>query len=607
MISRLRRGAVAVAAALSMVAGLVFVSAPPALASSPGEVWTARSAAEANQWNSVSYGNGLFVAVAQSGTNRVMTSPDGVTWTGRTAASASQWTSVTYGNGTFVAVGYTGALMTSTDGVTWTGRTAAEAANWTSVTYGNGTFVAVATTGTNRVMTSTDGVTWTGRTAAEANGWASVTYGNSKFVAVSGTGTNRVMTSSDGVTWTARSAAEANAWQAVTFGGGVFVGVSSDGTNRVMTSSDGVTWTARSATEANSWFRVTYGSGTFVAVAFSGTNRVMTSSDGVTWTARSATEANSWRSVTYGDEMFVAVSNNGTNRVMTSMTASAPDAPTLLVATPGDGSASISFTAGADGGRAITKYQYTTDDGSTWTDAVGTTSPVTLSGLTNGTNYSIKLRAVNSVGDGVKSSTAVSVTPVSPVSVPAAPTSLVATAGDGSASIAFTAGSDGGAEIMNYRYSIDDGATWLAFPQMVMSSPVTIPGLTNFTTYNVKLRAVNSAGDGAASSSVSVTPVVAGPTSCSATALSDRSIQACWNPFTPSQGALIKVRARVFFAGTNTILRACVAQASATSCVAGGLKANTTYDVRVLGRIRIAPHQVFWTSYGTTQQVTTLP
>ena len=66
----------------------------------------AAAAAEANIWSSVTYGNGLFVAVAfsGSGTNRVMTSPDGVTWTARAAAEANYWFSVTYGNGLFVAV-----------------------------------------------------------------------------------------------------------------------------------------------------------------------------------------------------------------------------------------------------------------------------------------------------------------------------------------------------------------------------------------------------------------------------------------------------------------------------------------------------------------------
>ncbi|TGL59030.1 hypothetical protein EHQ64_16635, partial [Leptospira sarikeiensis] len=48
--------------------------------------WTARSASAASGWWGIAYGKGLFVAVGDSGTNRVMTSPDGITWTSRTAA-----------------------------------------------------------------------------------------------------------------------------------------------------------------------------------------------------------------------------------------------------------------------------------------------------------------------------------------------------------------------------------------------------------------------------------------------------------------------------------------------------------------------------------------
>jgi len=201
-------------------------------------VWTARAASEANGWQAVTYGNGLFVAVSSDGTNRVMTSPDGITWTARAASEANAWRSVTYGNGLFVAVASSGTnrVMTSPDGITWTARAASEANGWYEVTYGNGLFVAVSYDGTNRVMTSPDGITWTARAASEANTWRAVTYGNGLFVAVSYDGTNRVMTSPDGITWTARAASEANTWRAVTYGNGLFVAVSSDGTSRVMTS-----------------------------------------------------------------------------------------------------------------------------------------------------------------------------------------------------------------------------------------------------------------------------------------------------------------------------------------------------------------------------------
>ncbi len=287
---------------------------------SGASTWTARTAAEANSWSSVTYGNGLFVAVANFGTNRVMTSPDGITWTARSAAQANSWSSVTYGNGLFVAVSYDGTnrVMTSPDGITWTARTAAEANQWYGVTYGNGLYVAVAGSGTNQVMTSPDGITWTARAASQANTWSSVTYGNGLFAAVAITGTNRVMTSPDGITWTNRTAAEATTWRAVTYGNGLFVAVADAGTNRVMTSPNGITWTGRTAAQANTWYSVAYGNGLFVATAQSGSSLVMTSPDGITWTARTAAQANLWTSVTYGNGLFVSVAGSGTNRVMTS-------------------------------------------------------------------------------------------------------------------------------------------------------------------------------------------------------------------------------------------------------------------------------------------------
>ncbi len=281
-----------------------------------------------NYWKSVTYGNGLFVALSwwESDGPRVMTSHDGITWaTGATLLSNS-WQSVTYGNGLFVAVAGSGTgnrVMTSTDGITWTIRTSAANNNWQSVTYGNGLFVAVAGSGTgNRVMTSPDGITWTLRSSAADNNWKSVTYGNGFFVAVAIIGIgNSVMTSPDGITWTIRTS-PANLWYSVTYANGLFVAVASSGTgNRVMTSPDGITWTLRSSAADNSWTSVTYGNGLFVAVAWFGTsNLVMTSPDGITWTIR--TSANDkWISVTYGNGLFVAVADNGPgtgNRVMTS-------------------------------------------------------------------------------------------------------------------------------------------------------------------------------------------------------------------------------------------------------------------------------------------------
>jgi len=308
-----------------------------------------------------------------------------------------------------------------------------------------------------------------------------------------------------------------------------------------------------------------------------------------------------------GSAVYVASNGAAAVRVLTAApSVVAPAAPTALNATPGNASASITFTAGADGGAAISKYQYSTDGGSNWSDAAaGTTSPVTVSGLTNGTSYSIKLRAVNSAGGGAASD-AVSVTPRT---TPSAPTALVATPGDGSASIAFTAGADGGAAISKYQYSTDGGTTW-ADADAGTTSPVTISGLSNYTSYSIKLRAVNSVGAGAASSAVSVRPGLPGAVSCAGNALGKHRLQLCWNLVTPSQGSVVRYRATVFLVGTSTKVATCRGSSTDTSCDFGSpvkLAAGTTYDFRVGARIKLAPGRVFWSLYGDTRQVTTLP
>jgi hypothetical protein len=395
--------------------------------------WTGRSAPEANQWESVVFGNGVFVAVgwSYSVVNRVMTSPDGVTWTARSAPS-SEWRSVTYGNGTFVAVAGTGTnrVMTSSDGVTWTARTAATASEWNAVTYGNGLFVAVASS-SNAVMTSPDGITWTARTGTESNFWHSVTYGNGTFVAVASSG--GVMTSPDGITWTARSAAEANNWSAVTYAKGTFVAVSYNGTNRAMTSTDGITWTARSTPGSDeSWASLTYGNGNFVSASY---RNVMYSTDGITWTLRPG-GWNNFGGLAYGNGKFVAVALGNSPVVMTAglTTPTTPDAPTSLAVTIAKGSASVAFTAGADGGSSITNYEYQLDGAGAWIalSPAATYSPVTIPGLTNGTAYTVKLRAVNAIGAGTASSASSSFTPLLRLVTPAQAGTLSILAGTGS-------------------------------------------------------------------------------------------------------------------------------------------------------------------------------
>lgn len=101
---------------VALVVALAIFLVPATARAATGVDWDLRASAADNEWTSVAYGNGTFVAVGGSGVQRVMPSPDGVTWTARTAAADNYCMSVTSGNGLFPAVASAGAgnrVMTS--------------------------------------------------------------------------------------------------------------------------------------------------------------------------------------------------------------------------------------------------------------------------------------------------------------------------------------------------------------------------------------------------------------------------------------------------------------------------------------------------------------
>ncbi len=295
---------------------------------------------DSNSWSSSCWSASLnlFVAVANTGTNKIATSSDGFNWTLRAAnPDASTWRSICWSPelNLFVAVASAGTtrLMTSSDGITWTVRTpSSNTNNWENICWSSELtlFVAVASAGTNRVMTSTDGITWTARTSAvEANSWIDVCWSSelTLFVAVASAGTNRVMTSTDGITWTARtSAVEANSWTSVCWSQqlSLFVVVANTGTNRIMTSSNGINWKssgATSVTDTNAYIDIIYASGLnmLIACGSAGTDRIIVSFDGINWYKQSSlNDTNSWSSLTYSNSLnrAICLSSNGTNRVM---------------------------------------------------------------------------------------------------------------------------------------------------------------------------------------------------------------------------------------------------------------------------------------------------
>ena len=81
-----------------------------------------------------------------------------------------------------------------------------------------------------------------------------------------------------------------------------------------------------------------------------------------------------------------------------------PSAPRELTATTGDSQATFAWTAPlCDGSATIGRYEYSINQGTTWTDN-GLDTQITLTGLTSGTSITFHVRAVNSAGEGSEAS-----------------------------------------------------------------------------------------------------------------------------------------------------------------------------------------------------------
>jgi titin len=200
-----------------------------------------------------------------------------------------------------------------------------------------------------------------------------------------------------------------------------------------------------------------------------------------------------------------AIGNSIASNSIPMSTVTVPGAPTILLATVADSSTIVSFTAPtSSGGNAITDYLYSTDNGTSYISADKTTTPITITDLTNGDDYTIKLKAVNDIGAGPASD---SVT-VSPATTPVAPT-IYLVGGSQQITVYITTNYDesennGGRAITKYEYSTDDGLSYESDTVSPTATTIIITGLETGNTYYVRVRAVNSIGNGLATSDTSV-------------------------------------------------------------------------------------------------------
>ena len=204
----------------------------------------------------------------------------------------------------------------------------------------------------------------------------------------------------------------------------------------------------------------------------------------------------------------------------------APMAPTSLATLVGDGVITVSWVAPEDdGGAPVTGYEYCLfrtehsdgspcdPDGAAWTDADVTTGPalsdfsitveqaspdstptdgrVDFVPLENGTEYTVRVRALNAQGTGPPASTE-KVTPTPP---PRAPSVLHVFVSDTLVALVWGAPPDGDAAVDRYEYRLrpgrEDPLPWVDAEE---DTQVTVPDLVNGLVYIFEVRAVNASG-----------------------------------------------------------------------------------------------------------------
>jgi hypothetical protein len=267
----------------------------------------------------------------------------------------------------------------------------------------------------------------------------------------------------------------------------------------------------------------------------------------------------------------------------------APDAPTSLVGTSGDTQVSLTWSAPAsNGGSAITNYfiEYKLSATSTWSTfshATSTATSATITSLINGASYDFRVSAINSVGTSSPSNTATAI----PATVPGVPTSLSGVIGDSQVALTWVAPADiGGSAITDYlvEYKLSATSTWSTFSDGTSTSTsATVTSLTNGTSYDFQVSAINGSGTGSSSGTVTATPLTtpSAPLSFAGTS-GDTQVSLSWSaPASNGGSAITNYFIEYKLSATSTWSTFSHATSTATSATITSLTNGTSYDFRV--------------------------
>jgi hypothetical protein len=261
--------------------------------------------------------------------------------------------------------------------------------------------------------------------------------------------------------------------------------------------------------------------------------------------------------------------------------ATVPGTPKLTV-TSGNGAATITWSAGGNGGSPVTGYKLRVSGHGTATTQklpAGTTS-YTASGLVNGAAYNVQLSSLNAVGSGK---------PAHEVGRPAGPPGAVsdvkATGKETTLHVRWRHPASTGAPITSYTVTATPTGGGSPVTTSTTHGAASFTGLQAGATYQVTVTATNSLGTGPPSSPVTAAPLQrpGAPTNLHVTGGS-QGLSISWSAPANDGGSPItsyRVRATVTQPHTHPhgVLRS--VSAGTTSTTLSGLPSSGRYHVAV--------------------------
>lgn len=249
-------------------------------------------------------------------------------------------------------------------------------------------------------------------------------------------------------------------------------------------------------------------------------------------------------------------------------------APTITSVAAGDTSVTVSWSAPNNNGSPITRYDAEAQPGGSSCSTTGTGSSCTITGLTNGTSYTINVYATNEAGSG---DTTVWPTGVTPRTMAGAPTLLAVNAGDKQLSVSWRAPSNnGGSPVQSYTVTAQPGS--VTCTAVAPSTTCNLLGLSNGSVYTVTVVATNPAGDSLPSGALTSSPLtIPGKPTISAVEPGANNVLVRWRAPAITGGASVTNYTVVASPGGGS----CSTAGTEFFCVISGLDNGVTYAFTV--------------------------